>query len=311
MDRDAKYVAVGAFVLVAIAMAAVFLLWYSGSRDRREYAYYEIYFSGTVSGLTRGGPVRYLGVDVGRVRQLAIDPDDPGRVKVVAEIDTTAPIDGATRASLGLQGVTGLLYVDLRKAPTGQTGQPLPIGDPYPVIESVASAFDVFLSSLPELVGRATKLIDRFNALVSEENVAALSATLGNLQATTASLPQTSADVGALVRDSRAALVQLDETARQLRAAVGDARPHLDEVLGRFGDVADNLASLSARLDGLVADREGALNRFAGQGLYELEQLLRDSRAAVGEFRELSRSLRENPSRVFYEPRVGGVEIEP
>jgi phospholipid/cholesterol/gamma-HCH transport system substrate-binding protein len=311
MDRDAKYVAVGAFVLIGLAMAAAFLLWYSGSRDRREYALYEIYFTGTVSGLTRGGPVRYLGVDVGRVRQLAIDQDDPGRVKVVAEIDTTAPIDSATRASLGLQGVTGLLYVDLKQAPNTQVGEPLPVGDRYPVIQSVASDFDVFVSSLPELVGRATTLIDRFNALVSEDNVAALSATLGNLQATTKSLPQAAADVGTLVRDTRATLEQIDETARQLRAAVGDARPEVERTLDRFGEVADNLASLSARLDGLVADREGALRRFAGQGLYELEQLLRESRAAAAEFRELSRSLRENPSRVLYEPRLDGVEIEP
>ena len=32
---------------------------------------YEIYFDGSVSGLARGSPVRYLGVDVGRVRSLA------------------------------------------------------------------------------------------------------------------------------------------------------------------------------------------------------------------------------------------------
>jgi len=35
------------------------------------------------------------------------------RVQVLADIDSTAPIDDRTRASLSLQGVTGLLFVDL------------------------------------------------------------------------------------------------------------------------------------------------------------------------------------------------------
>mgnify|MGYP001572889847 CR=1 FL=1 len=62
MEREANYIAVGAFVLLAIAMAAFFVIWYTGSRDQREYKHYEIYFTGSVSGLTEGSAVRYLGV---------------------------------------------------------------------------------------------------------------------------------------------------------------------------------------------------------------------------------------------------------
>ncbi|MCA0369338.1 MAG: MlaD family protein, partial [Proteobacteria bacterium] len=104
MEREANYVAVGAFILLVIAMGVGFVLWYTDARDRRNYETYEIYFTGSVSGLERGGPVRYLGVDVGRVRRISIDHGNPGRVMVVAEIDREAPISAATRASLGLQG---------------------------------------------------------------------------------------------------------------------------------------------------------------------------------------------------------------
>ena len=51
MDRDANYVAVGAFVLLVIAMAVSFVFWYTDQRDKRTYERYEIYFPGTVSGL--------------------------------------------------------------------------------------------------------------------------------------------------------------------------------------------------------------------------------------------------------------------
>ena len=79
MEREANYVAVGAFILLVIAMGVGFVLWYTDARDGRNYETYEIYFTGSVSGLERGGPVRYLGVDVGRVRRISIDHNSPGR----------------------------------------------------------------------------------------------------------------------------------------------------------------------------------------------------------------------------------------
>src|SRR5271170_2178279 len=100
MDRDANYVAVGAFVLLVVAMAVAFVLWYTNQRDQQVYLRYEIYFPGTVSGLAQGGPVRYLGVDVGKVARIMIDPEQRNRVLVIADIESTAPIDGRTQASL-------------------------------------------------------------------------------------------------------------------------------------------------------------------------------------------------------------------
>ena len=75
--------------------------------------------------------------------------------------------------------------------------------------------------------------------------------------------------------------------------------------------VADNLASTSAKLDGIVQDNRQDVRVFARDGLPELEQLLRDGRAAALEFRELSRSLRENPSRLLYQTKPAALEIPP
>ena len=76
MEREANYTAVGAFVLLIALAGALFVYWYSDSREHREYHRYEIYFTGSVSGLDKGSAVRYLGVGVGRVVELRIDPRD-------------------------------------------------------------------------------------------------------------------------------------------------------------------------------------------------------------------------------------------
>ena len=59
--------------------------------------------------------------------------------------------------------------------------------------------------------------------------------------------------------------------------------------------VADNLASASAQLDKLVEENRQDVRAFTREGLPELERFLREGRAAAREFRELSRSLREDP----------------
>jgi ABC-type transporter Mla subunit MlaD len=53
-----------------------------------------------VSGLERGAPVRYLGVDVGRVYLMRIDSREASRVQVLVDIDSSAPISDKTVAEI-------------------------------------------------------------------------------------------------------------------------------------------------------------------------------------------------------------------
>ena len=311
MEREANYVAVGVFIVLVLAMAVTFVVWYTDASDTREFNRYEIYFKGSVSGLDRGSSVRYLGVAVGRVRALNISRENRGAVQAIVEIDNTAPITSATRASLGLQGVTGLLFIDLRELAGADPNAPLKQGERYPVIESVASDFDVFLASLPELMGRANAIIERTSRVFSDENLESLSSTLKNLRASTAGLPDTARNASALIADMRTAVAEVNSAAGSLRGIAEDARPEVQAALQRLGSMAANLDAASARVDGLVASSENQLQHFSTQGLYEIEQLVREARMTAREFRDLSRSLKENPSQLLYQPPPQGVQIDP
>jgi phospholipid/cholesterol/gamma-HCH transport system substrate-binding protein len=311
MERDAHYVAVGAFILLVIAFAVGFVLWYTDANDGLVYQRYEIYFTGSVSGLDRGSPVRFLGVDVGRVRRLTIDKTDPTRVQVVVEVDENAPISAATRASLGLQGVTGLLYVNLKEQADIDRSAPLRQGSQYPVIEAVESDFDAFLASLPELMGRANTLLERFTRVVSDENLDGIADTIKSLRDTMKTMPQTSKDVQQLVVELRATVGEIHAASESLRAMTDESRPEVKVAVKRMSDVANNLAEASARVDRFTKQSEVQLGNFTEQGLFELERLMRETRQAAREFRDLSRSLQENPSQILYEPPESGVEIKP
>jgi phospholipid/cholesterol/gamma-HCH transport system substrate-binding protein len=309
MEREAKYAAVGAFVILVIAMAVLFVYWYADSRDARSYTRYEVYFDGSVSGLTVGSTVRYLGVDVGRVLTMRIDPRAATRVQVIVDIDSSAPVSTETVAELSLQGVTGLLYIDLLgRAGAKKLTLPVP-SERYPVIRSVRSNFDAFLATLPEVVGAASEVARRLTLVLSDENIRAAAEISANLQTASRALPGTMFEVNRLVRDLRSMAEDLTAVAATLRSTAGETGPQITATIQRVRGVAENLERTTAKLDRAVEENSGDLRNFTRDGLPELERLLRDSRDAAAEVQELARSLREDPSQFIYQPPRRGTEI--
>jgi phospholipid/cholesterol/gamma-HCH transport system substrate-binding protein len=309
MDRDANYVAVGAFVLLVIVMAVSFVFWYTDQQDKRTYQRYEIYFQGSVNGISAGSAVRYLGVDVGKVVRIMLDPKQPKRVEVIADIDSSAPIDDRTRASLSLQGITGLLFVDLKQDPNAELTGVLAQGQRYPVIRSAPSDFDVLLSNLPALTSHLVVLADRFNQVFSEQNVHSLKAILDNSRLASEHLPGAIRDAAGLVADLRRTTQEVQGAASEFRGLITHTSPDIEAAVVNIRQLSDNLAKTTQRLDRFVAANEPGLTIFAQQSLPEFEQLLRESRQAARDFRDLSRSLKQNPSQLIYESAYRGVQV--
>jgi phospholipid/cholesterol/gamma-HCH transport system substrate-binding protein len=309
MDRDSNYVAVGAFVLLVITMAVSFVFWYTDQRDKRTYQRYEIYFPGSVSGLTAGSPVRYLGVDVGKVARIALDPQQRKTVQVLADIDSTAPIDDRTRASLSLQGITGLLFVDLEQDPKAESTGALAQGQHYPMIRSRRSDFDVLLSNLPALTTHLVELADHFNEIFSDDTVRSLKATLENARLASERLPETVREAQQLLIEVRRTTQEVQGTVAELHGLITAESPDLKAAFANIREISDNLAKTTTRLNSFVTENEPGYSRFSKQSLPEFEQLLRESRQAVRDFRDLSRSLKQNPSQLIYESNYRGIEV--
>ena len=307
MEREANYAAVGAFVLVVALVAALFVYWYSGTRVHRTYDRYEIYFDGSVSGLEDGAAVRYLGVRVGRVMQMRIDPRDAGRVEVIAAIDSTTPISPRTIAELNLQGVTGLLYIDLQQS--ARPSQPSVPSLQYQVIRAAPSQFDVFMAQLPRLSAAAGGVIQRLNRLLSDHNIEDVSQSLDNLSQASSSLPATVRNVNALVTQLRTATEQLTATAQSARNVMDTAGPQIVTTVRRLNTVADNLSLATDQLDKMIAENRADVRSFTRASLPEVESFVREGRAAAKDIRQLSESLRQNPSQLLYQPAPTGVEI--
>jgi len=311
MERDANYTAVGAFVILVVAMAGLFVYWYSDSRESRETMRYEIYFQGSVSGLSVGGAVRYLGVDVGRIYRIRIDRRSPDRVQILADIDSDAPISKDTLAKLSLQGLTGLLFVDLLKGEGRRdTAPPVP-SEKYPVINTVRSDFDELLATLPDVAGRARELIARIQDVFSPQNTEAIASTLDSVEKASKQLPATLTQINALLAELRNTTQEMRMTAATLGTTTQQIAPQVVDAVTRLRETADNIAKTTESVSLLVAENRGGINAFTRDALPEFERTVREARAAAAEVRALSQSLTSDPSRLLYQPNYRGVEIAP
>lgn len=310
MERKANYAAVGTFVLLVIALAAGFIYWYSDGRDRRNYAPYEIYFPGSVTGLSEGSSVRYLGVEVGKVRRIRLDARSAERVQIIADIDESAPVTDTTAANLSmLSFATGMLYIDLRQVTDERDLLPPVPGERYPVIQSMRSGFDAFLSALPELAGNIAEVLESAQQILSSENAEAISTMVQNLYKVSEGLPQTMARVDALLEEIGAAAGQARSLAASLEGTSVEMGDHVNRLADRLHITAGHLEDASAGINALIDENRSGIASFTQQGLPQMQRTLESAQGAADELRDLAREIKENPSRLIYQSAPRGMEV--
>ena len=130
-----------------------------------------------------------------------------------------------------------------------------------------------------------------------------------SIEQSAATLPATMRDASAVVAEFKATVVDVRAAAAGARTLIDTSGPDLATAAERVRKISENLATTTANLDRLLTDHREDLGLFLRDSLPEMERLVRDSRQAAQEFRELSRSLKADPSQLLYEPTYRGVEI--
>jgi phospholipid/cholesterol/gamma-HCH transport system substrate-binding protein len=167
MENKSHALAAGIFVLVASALLAALAVWLT--RDQGEYHLYEISTSEIVSGLQPQAPVRYRGVDVGKVAAIGFDPQKRGNVLVRLQVDEAAPMTQATFAQLNFQGVTGLAFVQLDDG--GKAAPPLAHNDDQPPrIPLKPSLFGKLAERGEVIIDQVEKVTVQLNKLLADDN---------------------------------------------------------------------------------------------------------------------------------------------
>ena len=91
MFKGDRNFAVGLFVSIAIAAFIFFVIWLTGRTGNEEMKRYSLLFSKDISGLSVGGPVKYMGMNIGTVIEMELESNHGIRIRV--DIEESSPED--------------------------------------------------------------------------------------------------------------------------------------------------------------------------------------------------------------------------
>ena len=317
METRASYVLVGVFVLLMVAAAGLFVIWLGRYQAEEAFALYDIYFSESVSGLQKGGAVRYQGVEVGRVEDIRIDRENIQRVKARIRLERGTPIREGATATLELQGITGLVFIQIKGGPNDQPMLPERLEEPIPTIPSRPSFTAQILEGAPNLLAQATELLRQMQEIFNPDNRQALSNTLQNLRDVTGMLAGYSDRIDALLAagtdlatEGRTTVAEYGALAASLRGEVDGLGADAGSALQKMQDAAEGFARVSRQLETIIGENREGLRDFSGSGLYEFTQVMIEARVLVESLTRISQQLERDPARFLFGDRRKGFEIE-
>ncbi len=329
METRASHLLIGTFVLIMVAAAFGFVMWLAKIEIDREFNHYFIYFEGSVSGLSPAGEVRYNGVPVGTVQTIAIDPKQPGKIKVGIEIASTTPIKEDSVATLELQGITGVSYVQLTGGTLESPVLKRKKGETRPVIASKKSQIDELFSGAPELINRFITLVSEATKVFDENNRQAIGEILASVQEITTTVAsrrgeidriltnvsRTSDAVREAAENTNVLLAGLDDdlarltdgadvTMAMMRGTLSsvdatleyDAQPMLQQTKA----AAASFEKMSTDLDRLLVENDEVLTDFFGEGLFEITRLVQEMRLMVDNLNHVAARIESDPTQFLF-----------
>ena len=302
---------VGIFVSVALALLIGMTLWLTGKKGNEPTTHYSILFDNKVSGLMLGGPVFYLGVEVGEVTEMEIVKGDPVRIRVDIEVLESAPVNTRTWASLALQGITGVSIINLSSDPGPSEPLQKTPGYDYPLIEQRDTGFSALMESAPDIMTEINKLLESANALLAENNLESISQTLAHIESLTASVAGQDDAIAALPAALNNTLTDISATMAELKVVVSDAQPGIVSSVENLSRATADLAAVTEKIEAWVDGEDDHLHDFVNNGLGQVPDLITDMRNTMRAIEKLLREIREDPSDILYRTEENAVAVEP
>lgn len=307
METKAHHILIGAFVLLSLVGGLLFSLWVAKVSLDDEFDEYDVVFSETVTGLTRGALVNFNGIQVGEVRRLSLDKLDAAKVLARVRVDAGTPVQIDTTARLTYTGLTGVAIIELVAGKPGMPALEPAEGADVGVIVAVPSAIQKIMTDGGDVLIRFNQALARVSELLSEENTQRISETLAHIEAIARQVESDKAALGAALRaadrafaDLSAASAAFQELAAQGDTTLARANVLLDQDFGpATEDLKRTLASLreiSARVERLLASNQSQIDQLAQQGVPGLNAALDDLRKLAASLTRVSARLEQAPA---------------
>jgi phospholipid/cholesterol/gamma-HCH transport system substrate-binding protein len=297
MENKAHAMAAGIFVVALVAVLIALAAWLT--RDAGVRDVYEISTNLTVTGLQEQAPVRFRGVDVGKVSTIGFDQAATGNVLLRLEIDHDAPLTKNTFAVLNQQGVTGLAFIQLDdEAPGAPRLVPNNVSPPRiplkpGLLAKLEERGEAILTKIDEVAGR-------LNTLLDDDNQKRLASAMTSIDRAAASTQQLAE------RLDRTVATKLDpalsEAAPTLKA-VRDSADEIGRTAADFGKTARRLNDKDGPIDRLAEGSQAlshAADAFNTATLPRINRVTEDTSRAARQLSRAVTNINENPQSLIW-----------
>ena len=317
METKANHLLIGSFVLLLAAGIFAAIIWLARVDINTRLAYYAIHFTDSVAGLRIGGDVRFNGIQVGSVKAIQFDEQNPSKVKVTVEVAAATPVRHDSYAVMQPQGITGVSYVLI----TGGTADSKILkyhrGQPPPEIESRPSQISQLIDSAPEVLARAVAALDKLNQILGPENQKSLAAILSDTAKVTDTIAARRPDLDQFIASARAAAddvaasakaihtitLKLDRVADETDTTMKSAQTSLANFNAFVIDsraTALNLGKTADLLNAVVSNNSDYIHEFASDGLPQMTRLIAEARQLVASLTRVADRIQNDPAQFLF-----------
>jgi phospholipid/cholesterol/gamma-HCH transport system substrate-binding protein len=309
MEPKVNYTLVGLFIALLGAATLTGVLWLSRTDYRGIYDRYYTFMNESVSGLSRDSYVRYQGVDVGRVKEIALDPKNPEQVRLALDLVRDTPVKEDTVAVLETQGLTGITIVNLRG---GSRDSPLlkaKPGEHYPVIQSQPSFYAQLSGSLsrltaneqiPALLVNLNNLTQDARSLLDAKSRADLKRALAALAEVTQTLALHRTELAGTIAQSEAATNRFAALGKKLDDKLPELLEQASTNLRSLQKMSDEVARTGAAVTSTVDGSRPDIAQFTGQTLAETGLLVAELRQLTATLQRLASELEREPNALIF-----------
>ena len=311
MENKAHALAAGVFVALITALVLGLAAWLTRDTGIRDT--YEITTRETVTGLVEQAPVRYRGVDVGKVSSVGFDPKVPGNVLLRLSVDRQAPMTRDTYATLSYQGVTGLSFIQLL-----DSGKPAPRLQPNDAAPPRIPLQPGLLAKLEErgevILEQVEQVTKRINTLLGDDNQKRIARALESTAQAAGSAAQVADRLDkTMTQRVDPAFAEATVTLRSVQKTAADVSRTADaftqtagavnQVAASFGQTATRLNAQDGPIDRLSEGADSLSGAADQLGRSTLPRINRVADEATRTVRSLGRAVTgfaENPQALLY-----------
>jgi phospholipid/cholesterol/gamma-HCH transport system substrate-binding protein len=267
MKRKAQRIRLGIFVLISFVLLGCLIVFFAASKwFEKTDNYYVAYQDVSVSGLEVGSPVEYLGIRIGTISNISIDPQDINSIIVELAVDPGTPIKDDAQANIMTMGITGLKAIEIRGG--SNLAELLGSGD---YINAGSSTAEEITGRANVIAEKAEKVLNNLQIFTEPEKLSAFTNAAENINLLAGQLNSTIQLIDSLIEENRYEFTETVKTSHRIAGSLDSTSRTLNEAMRYVNDVITG-----DTIRGILGNAQMISQQISESNLKELIQNLAD-----------------------------------